>query len=105
MENIIKNYKYTILNYIYKYNLKDLQKNNYTEYCNHLKNKFPIFYDQYPSVFNMIITYDDLSMLDIMLDNINKLNKSNNVEKDLLNIRNEMGNQLHDKYVKPFINE
>ena len=74
-----------------------LKKYHPTEYESQLSEYVPAFKDEYPHLFKMIISGADLNMLDVFLNNMTKIE---NGDKTLNEARNEMGEILHEKYVK-----
>ena len=78
---------------------KLLKKTNKTEYENRLSNFVPVFKEEYPVLFKMIINSEndnDLSILDMFLD---KLEAVDNGSTTLNEVRNDLGHFLHNKYV------
>ena len=78
---------------------KLLKKTNKTEYENRLSNFVPVFKEEYPVLFKMIINSEndnDLSILDMFLD---KLEAVDNGSSTLNEVRNDLGHFLHNKYV------
>jgi hypothetical protein len=78
---------------------KHLKKTNKTEYENRLSNFVPVFKEEYPILFNMIINSEndnDLTILDMFLD---KLDAVDNGSTTLNEARNELGHFLHNRYV------
>ena len=74
-----------------------LKKYHYDDYYKKMSDFVPEFKDNYPSLFQMIISGEDLSLLNIFFD---KFNNIDNGTQTLNDARNELGNVLHNKYVK-----
>ena len=74
-----------------------LRKYHYDEYVKTMSDFVPEFRDNYPSLFQMIISGADLSMLDLFFDKFNSIDEGRQTLNDA---RNELGNLLHDKYVR-----
>ena len=74
-----------------------LRKYHYDEYVKNMSDFVPDFKDSYPSLFQMIISGADLSMLDLFFEKFNDINYG---KQTLNEARNELGNVLHNKYVK-----
>ncbi len=76
-----------------------LKRHHPQEYQDKIMNFVPEFRDQYPSLFQMIISgvEIDMSILDIFLNNLADIDEG---KKTLDDARNEMGHMLHNKYVK-----
>ena len=89
-----------IKNYILQDDIVILKKLNFEQFKINVKNKFKIFNENYPHIINLIIKDSDLGMLDIMLSNIENLNNSKNVDKDLHDIRFDIGQKLHETYIE-----
>ena len=74
-----------------------LKKKNFEEYSNKLKTIFPIFEENYSSLFELVIQEKDLSCLDFILNSM--LNISNGtVDKE--SEEKEIGDYLAKKFVK-----
>ena len=106
--NSDNNFKQVILKYVkilqLKMNTDELQflkKYHIDEYEKKLAEYVPAFKEEYPFLFKMIISGQDLSMLDLFLDNIESIDKG---EKSLNDVRNDLGQILHNKYVKDKLN-
>lgn len=98
------NFKKLIMNYVdlikKKINTdrcKFLKKYHKDEYENEISNFVPKFKEEYPFLFKMILEENDLSFLEIFLDSIEDID---NNKKNINEIRNNLGQLLHDKYVK-----
>ena len=100
MTTNIRHYKNIILEYINQEEIKELKNNNEEEYISHIFDKFQYFRTEYPKIFDVIISDNNIDMLEVMLNSIDHLNKSNNVQEDLHKIRYTLGQKLHDIYVK-----
>jgi hypothetical protein len=95
-KELINGYVKLIKSKIKTDNIQFLKKHHPLEYEEELSKFVPTFKNEYPFLFKMIINNDDLSMLDIFLDNIEDIDNG----KKTLNIaRNDLGQLLHDKYV------
>lgn len=97
---IIREYKKLILIYKQSDNIKNMMKINFNEYKNHMYSKFKYFRINYPNIFDIIISNDNIDMLDTMLDSLDNINNSSNIQNDINDIRYKLGNELHNKYVK-----
>lgn len=74
-----------------------LRKYHYDEYLKAMSDFVPEFKDNYPSLFQMIISGADLAMLDLFFTKFNDIDEG---KQTLNEARNELGNVLHNKYVK-----
>ena len=74
-----------------------LRKYHYDEYFKNMSDFVPEFKDSYPSLFQMIISGADLSMLDLFFEKFNNIDEG---KQTLNDARNDLGNILHDKYVR-----
>jgi len=74
-----------------------LKKYHQDEYEKKLGDYVPTFKTEYPLLFKMIISGNDLSILDMFLDNISDIDAG---KKSLNDARNDLGYFLHNKYVK-----
>lgn len=75
-----------------------LKKYHHDEYKKKLIEYVPKFEESYPTLFNKIIEgNDNLDMLNVFLDNLNEIDDG---KKTLNEVRNNLGNLLHNKYVK-----
>jgi len=100
---ILNNYINLILLYLKKDDIINLKTTNYENYKSHIYNKFPLFKTNYPYLLDLLISGKDLSILNTMLNNIDRIDKSENKENELKIVRNEMANLLNDKFVKPHL--
>jgi hypothetical protein len=73
-----------------------LKESTPTEYKQQLDNFVPEFKNEYPFLYRMIISDNDLSILDTFLDNIVDIDDG---KKTLNEVRNDLGHMLHDKYI------
>jgi hypothetical protein len=73
-----------------------LKEHNYNEYLKIMGEYVPEFKDNYPSLFQMIISGADLSMLELFYEKFNNIDQG---KQTLNEARNELGQLLHDKYV------
>ena len=73
-----------------------LKKYHNDEYETKLAEFVPSFKEEYPSLFKMIVSGADLSILDEFLNNIEDIKSG---KKKLNDARNELGMMLHNKYV------
>lgn len=87
----------TILEYAKTPEAKSLKLEDENEYKNHMEEKFQIFCDEYYSVFQKVISGEDLSPLLQMLAMINKI-KSN--ECSLVQAEEIVGQQLMNNFIK-----
>ena len=74
-----------------------LKKYHPIDYEQKLSDFVPTFKEEYPHLFKMIISGADLNILEMFLNNMSDIDNGN---KTLNDARAEMGNMLHDKYVK-----
>ena len=103
IKNESNNFKEMINNYVslikLKMDTKDckyLKENNPDEYIKMMYNWLPKFSNEYPLLFKMILQDNDLSMLDLFLDNIEDID---NGKKNINEVRNDLGLLLHNKYI------
>jgi len=101
--SILNKYIDLILKYIKKENIQELKNNNFNDYKSHIYNKFPLFKQNYPYLLDLLISDKDLSILNTMLLNIDRIDNSVDKEKELKTVRYEMANLLNDKYIKPHV--
>ena len=64
--------------------------------------KVPIFFEKYPTVFNMIVKGGDLSFLDLFLERIEHVQSG---KEDLKEVEKQLAGVLNDKYVVPKLAE
>ena len=77
-----------------------LKKDNNEEYIKKMTEIFPVFAENYNSLFNLVISENDLHALDFMFETM--INISNGtLEKDKAEMA--FGDYLATKYVKPKI--
>ena len=76
--------------------MKFLKQFHLDEYNTILDNYVPQFKEEYPFLYRMIIANNDLTILNIFLDNITDIDDG---KKTLNEARNELGHMLHDKYI------
>jgi len=76
--------------------MKILKEINPDEYKQKLDNYVPQFKLEYPFLYRMIIANNDLTILDTFLNNMSDID---NGTKTLNEVRNDMGQMLHEKYV------
>lgn len=100
MSNVIKEYKNIIIKYINQENMIDLKNKNNEEYKNLIYNKFSNFKEQYPYLLDIIISGNNLNMLDDYLKCFDYLNNSKDAEGEYHQITNALGTKLHNIYVK-----
>jgi hypothetical protein len=86
-----------ILEYIKTPALKQMFATDYVEYKLHLEAKYPKFSNEYYSVFQKVISGDDLSPL---LDMLAMVNKINNKEYTLEEAEGIVGKTLVKKFIK-----
>jgi phage tail tube protein FII len=72
-----------------------LKKFHPDEYENKMSEFVPEFKNTYYRLFKMIISGTDLSILDLFLNGIDNIETG---EKTLNEVRNDLGQVLHDKY-------
>jgi hypothetical protein len=78
--------------------ISNLKTIDFVSYNNKLKSIFPIFSTNYESLFELIINDYDLSPLELMLDNYNKISNGL-IEKETA--EKEIGEKLAEKFVSP----
>lgn len=76
--------------------MKFLKQFHPDEYNNKLDNYVPQFREEYPFLYRMIIANNDLTILNVFLDNITDIDDG---KKTLNDARNELGHMLHNKYI------
>lgn len=97
---VIKNYVTMIQKFIKLPKLIELREKNFESYENKLKEVFPQFYKDYPSIFEKVIKEEDLSFLYLMLNHIDKIKNNENTKLDSEKI---IGEALAEKYLYPII--
>jgi len=87
INNIIDNMKY---------------KGNYNILDHELEvmNTYPTFYESYPFLVKKICKGGDLSMLDTMFNNLEKVESG---EKSLSSVELNLGNKLAEQYLDPIV--
>ena len=95
-KDIIKQYVKLIQTKMDTDEMKFLKQFHPDEYTQKLDNFVPQFKEEYPFLYRMIISNNDLSILDTFLDNIADIDSG---KKSLNDARNELGHMLHNKYV------
>jgi hypothetical protein len=73
-----------------------LKKYHYNEYETKMSQFVPQFKDNYPSLFQMIISGSNLTMLDLFLEKFTNIDEG---KQTLNEARDELGHVLHNKYV------
>lgn len=68
---------YEIMNYMSKDDIMKMRKNNYVVYCQHMEEKFKEFSNEYYSVFQMVISGENISPLFKMLTQLENVQKGN----------------------------
>lgn len=76
--------------------MKFLKEFHTDEYKQKLDNYVPEFKLEYPFLYKTIINGSDLTILNTFLDNIADID---NGKKTLNEVRNDLGQMLHDKYI------
>lgn len=71
------------------------RKKGYQEYKNHLIKIFPSFYEDFETLFNMIIDEKDVTFLDNMLQGLEAINHGKSREE----VEKDIGEKLANKYV------
>ena len=102
---IIRKYKNLIIQYIQTPEIINMKNNNFNEFKKHMYDNFVEFRYNYPIVFDILISGQNIEMLDVMLNNLDDLNNSADFDNDLKKIRFSLGEKLHDIYVKDKIIE
>ena len=100
MTSVIRIYKDLILKYINTEKIQEMKNNNYNEFKKHIYEKFSEFKFQYPMLLDVLISGQNIDMLDVMLSSLDDLKTSDNFQDDLNKIRYTLGEKLHDTYVK-----
>lgn len=100
MTKVIREYKDLILQYINTENVQNMKKDNNDEYIKHMYEKFSVFKSQYPMLLDVLISGQNIDMLDVMLNSLDYLKTSDDFQGDLNKIRYTLGEKLHDTYVK-----
>ena len=100
MTSVIRIYKDLILKYINTEKIQEMKNNNYNEFKKHIYEKFSEFKFQYPMLLDVLISGQNIDMLDVMLSSLDDLKTSDNFQGDLNKIRYTLGEKLHDTYVK-----
>ena len=95
-KTIINNYVKLIQNKMNTDHCKFLKKHHNDEYLEEMNNYVPKFKEEYPILFKIILENQDLSILDIFLDNIVDIDSG---KKEINDVRNNLGQLLHDKYI------
>jgi hypothetical protein len=95
-KNIINKYVKLIQDKMNTDEMKFLKKFHQDEYQTVMEEFIPEFYKEYPSLFNMIIKGNDLSMLDLFLNKLDDIDQGKNT---LDAVRQDLGKILHNKYV------
>ncbi len=91
-----------VLEYMCEDEVQELKKKDNAEYTAHMEAKFPKFSDEYFSVFQKIITGDDLTPMFGMLSMIERIQ---NDEVSFDDGEKMVGEQLANQYVMPAINK
>ncbi len=100
---LLRNYINLIHLYINKDDMIKFKQDDIEGFKTHIYNKFSFFKDNFPYLLNLLISNNDLTILNIMLNNIERVDTSNDKENELKNVRNEMAHLLNDKFVKPHL--
>ena len=95
-KNIINQYVKLIQDKMNTDEMIFLNKFHQDEYQTAMEEFVPEFYNEYPSLFNMIIKGNDLSMLDLFLNKLDDIDQGKNTLDD---VRTDLGQILHNKYV------
>lgn len=75
------------------------RKKGFNHYKEHLQNIFPSFFQDFETLFNMIIEEKDTTFLDTMLNALESIENGESKE----DIEKDLGEQLVKKYVYPKI--
>jgi hypothetical protein len=100
MTSAIRKYKDLIIQYINTENIQNMKNNDLNLFKLHIYDKFNEFKNQYPILLDVLISGQNLDMLDVMLNSLDYLKTSNDFKGDLNKIRYTLGEKLHDTYVK-----
>ena len=103
--SLVRNYRQLIKEYINQDFMIKMRDDDKQGFKKHMYGKFQEFRENYPKLFDMMIFKEEESnkMLDTMLSSIDFLNKSDNVEEDLVKIRYALASKLDDVYINPKI--
>lgn len=93
---IVKQYVKILQLKMQKEDMIYLKENNFNDYLKIMGDYVPEFKDNYPSLFQMIVSGADLSMLELFFEKFNNIDQG---RQTLNEARNELGQLLHDKYV------
>jgi hypothetical protein len=95
-KSMINSYVELIKNKMETEHCKFLKKHHYDEYLEEMNNFVPKFKEEYPILFKIILENQDLSILNIFLDNIEDIDSG---KKEINEVRNNLGQLLHNKYI------
>jgi hypothetical protein len=93
---IINKYRNLINQKISTDDMKFLKKFHKDDYEKTMSEFVPQFKEEYPFLFKLLINGEDMSNLDLFLDNIESIDSG---KKTINQARNELGQILHNKYV------
>ena len=102
--DIIRKYKIIIDKYKNLQYIKDMKKSNYKQYEKHMYNKFKEFKLNFPIIFDMLISDKNNNLLETMMNHLDNIIDSDNIQDDINNIRYKLGNELHNTFVKDKLN-
>jgi len=80
-------------------NIQIIKKHSIEKYKETMKSIFPIFANEYATIFKLILNNDDLSKLYYMIDSINQIKKGR--DKDI--VEKEIGEKLAEEYLYPIV--
>ena len=81
-------------------NMKLQGNHNILEHELEIMNSFPEFYNSYPFLVKKVCKGDDLSMLDTMFQNLEKVESG---EKSLAGVELKLGKELASQYLDPMV--
>ena len=80
--------------------IKDLKLKYGNEYVHqNINDLFPFFIQNYPTLYNMIMSTSDLKMLPLMIDSITNICENKEVDKDA--IAKNVAETLAEEYIYP----
>tara|TARA_B110000208_G_scaffold171663_2_gene214100 strand:- start:4495 stop:4812 length:318 start_codon:yes stop_codon:yes gene_type:complete len=95
----LKNYVDLIIKIRDSDDIQKIKEFSNERYENFMRKTFPIFENNYTTLFKLIINNADLKYLDYMIEKIKEMNKG----KDKNTVEKELGETLAKEYVYPHI--
>ena len=80
--------------------LKEKGNYNIVDHELEVMNQYPEFYQSYPFLVKKVCKGDDLNMLDIMFDNLEKVESG---DKSLESVETKLGKNLASMYLDPVV--